>query len=659
LNLIYLVAVGAADPRFYECVQWSVHSLRQWGRFTGDILILTDNASPSLFAAVQDYANVFEVDADALFDAAHQRSDHDKFQVTRLLIHQLLDLSAYETVMYMDADILAVQNVNSLFEGVNEFRYSREFQPMSAPMFSDLLTDEELSHAKWRRAINSGVYLAPANYLPECLNAWKAILDANPDVHCYDQTALNTAVFRDVFRAKPLATFSVGYPVLAYFGEHYRPQTQLLHYCGNRRTKFARMRQHYLALVAGEPLQLHFDCNEGIEATLGDVDLQRPCVRTTDEKRPRWIISIDDRAGIESHALVNQQYALALEARGHIVISLDEAKKTKPDVVIHHNYTTDFLSNTFIEGVPHIAVRTSDFGPHPSQWVAQINGRYQQLWVHSEWTRKNALSGGVEPHRVRVMPHGIDTTVFTPKGTHYNLPTDKSFRFLFVGGAAIRKGIDILLKAYAQAFGPDDDVSLIIKDSSANVFYKDNQYRNKIIQMAQDSNLPEIIHLDEHLSAEDLAALYRACTVGVWPYRGEGFLIPALECEGCGTPTMLPTIGPTIDFSTDRTSFLVPAVDVKLPVGKSFRMRLGFEIDVESIHLCEIKPEVLAKHMRLAFETSQETFKSKSASCIVKTHGNFTWSQTADLMEKFISELIDTTDSGEKGAQPHQAHSSH
>lgn len=641
MNLIYLVAVGAADARFYKCIQWCAHSLREWGKFTGDIIILTDNASPELISGVKDYAKVLEIDINALFDPEHQRSDHDKFQVTRLFVYQWIDLSAYKTVMYMDADILAVQDVNPLFNGVNEFRYSREFQPMSAPMFSDLLTDEELLEAKWHRAINSGVYVAPASYLPECLRLWKELLDVNPGVHCYDQTALNAAIFRKIFRAKPLSAFSVGYPALAYFNEHFRPQTQLLHYCGNRRKKFARMQRHYESLLADQPLQVDFEPSEDMNAIPGDVDEQRPWV--LGNERTRWIVAIDDREGIESHALVNQRYAQELEARGHQLISIEQAKTTKPDVVIHHNYTTDFMSNTFIEGVPHIAVRTSDFGPHPRQWVEQINQYYQQLWVHTEWTQQNALDGGVVPHRIRIMPHGIDTDVFTPKGDNYVLPTKKHFRFLFVGGAAIRKGIDILLNAYAQAFGPEDDVSLIIKDSSANVFYKDDKYRKQIIQMAEDPNLPEIIHLDEHLSTQNLAALYRTCTVGVWPYRGEGFLIPALECESCGTPTMLPNIGPTRDFSTARSSFLVPAVDVKLPINKSFRMRLGFEIDVESIHICEIKPDVLAKFMRQAFDASQETLNAKSAASIVIAHGHFTWAHTTDLMEKSIHELINTT----------------
>ncbi len=364
-------------------------------------------------------------------------------------------------------------------------------------------------------------------------------------------------------------------------------------------------------------------------------------ITETDNKKQTWLIALDDQSGIESHALVNQRYALELEARGHRVISLDEAKNTTPDLVIHHNYTTDFLSNTFIEGVPHVAIRTSDFGPHPTQWVERINSCYEQLWVHTEWTKKLALEGGIDAHRVRVMPHGVDSDVLKPDGPLYELPTEKGFRFLFVGGAAVRKGVDVLIKAYAEAFGPDDDVSLVIKDASANVFYKDNLYRNQIIEMAEDPTQAEVIHIDGHLSTEDLAALFRTCTIGVWPYRGEGFLMPALECKACGTPTMLPEIGPTRDFSNDETSFLVPTVDVKLPLVKSFRMRLGFKIDVASIHICEVKPSVLAKSMRMVYESEQEILKAKSAACLDMANGQFKWAHIMDYMEKTIDELLD------------------
>ena len=637
-NLIYLVAIGASDTRFLECISWCVHSLRHWGKFEDEILIITDSATPELKESTKKHAKLLEFPLASLFDPKHERNDYEKFQVTRLLIHHLIDLKVYQNVMYLDADILAVQDIRPLFTNVKEFQYSREFQPMSAPMFSDLLTDEELDQAKWHPAVNSGTFIAPADYLSECLDTWKVILDASPKVHCYDQTALNAAIFRKSFRAKPLPMFAVGYPALAYFDKHYRPQTNLLHYCGNAHKKYSRMWQHYQELLNNEPLQIHFDTEEEVPNN----SKKRAVIVSNkpEANNASWIIALDDQNGIESHALVNQWYRAELEARGHQIISLEEAEEKKADVVIHHNYTTDFLSNTFIEGIPHIAVRTSDFGPYPSQWTQRINSAYDQLWVHTQWTRQNALDAGIKQDLIQVMPHGVDTKIFTPKGPNYKLNTDKTFRFLFVGGAAVRKGIDILLKAYEQAFSPEDDVCLVIKDSSANVFYQDDQYRKQIIQMANDPKKPEVIHIDTHLSGEDLASLYRSCTVGVWPYRGEGFLIPALECEACGTPTMLPNIGPTKDFSTARTSFLVPAKDVRLPIHKSFRMRLGFEIDVSSIRLCEILPNDLVNAMQLAFKTNEEILKAKRAASLVMAHGQFTWSHTGDLMEKAIHDII-------------------
>ena len=57
------------------------------------------------------------------------------------------------------------------------------------------------------------------------------------------------------------------------------------------------------------------------------------------------------------------------------------------------------------------------------------------------------------------------------------LQTDKSFKFLFVGGTIWRKGIDLLLKAYLLAFRANDDVCLVLKDVGAQTLYQDNQTR--------------------------------------------------------------------------------------------------------------------------------------------------------------------------------------
>lgn len=637
-NLIYLVAVGANDSRFYESVGWCVTSLRRWGGFTDDILVVTDNAS-ALRGVINDQANILEVDPELLSDPSHARAERDKYLMARLRVHHHVDLTPYNTVMYVDSDVLAISDVRPLFDRVTEFRYSREFQPMSAPMYNGALSEDELAEAKWVRGINSGIFVCPAADLPTSLDAWKRVLDSEPSADAYDQPALNALVLRKLIPARPMPAFSVAYPLHSDFADHLRPQTPLLHYCGNRRKKFARMKRHFEALESGQPLKTDFGIDEDLE--LGIDEFGRTGAWIAGDERTGLVIALDAKpGGVESYALINQHYARELRGRGHHVISLEEVSSTRPDVIIHHSFEKDFDRNEVVAGIPHVAIRTSDFGPHPRSWVERINSDYAQLWVHTEWVKDHALQGGVEPERVKVVPHGVDRRIFRPIGEAYPLPTTKNFKFLFVGGTVARKGIDILLKAYRSEFDRDEDVCLVIKGHSQNVFYKDTPFDEQIRKLVDDPLAPEILHLDEHLPSQDLAALYRACTVGVWPYRAEGFLVPALESTACGTPIMVPEIGPTRDFTNHRTSFLLPTLTIRMPIKRNFRMRLGFEVEVDSVNLCEVKPTDLAAQMRQAFQAGRETLKAKAVEGVLLAHGRFTWTHTADHIEACLSDLL-------------------
>ena len=75
-------------------------------------------------------------------------------------------------------------------------------------------------------------------------------------------------------------------------------------------------------------------------------------------------------------------------------------------------------------------------------------------------------------------------------------------------------------------------------------------------------------------------------------------------------------------------------------MNKQFRMRLGFEIDVESVNLSEIRAEVLAKFLRRAYEANHEELSAKGAAGIVMAHGSHSWAQITDRMEKSLSELL-------------------
>ena len=78
----------------------------------------------------------------------------------------------------------------------------------------------------------------------------------------------------------------------------------------------------------------------------------------------------------------------------------------------------------------------------------------------------------VDPDMVRVVPLGVDQGIFRVDGPVSPLVPPDTFTFLFVGGAVQRKGIDLLIKAYQSVFTSADNVALVIKGDSSNLFYK-------------------------------------------------------------------------------------------------------------------------------------------------------------------------------------------
>ncbi len=72
--------------------------------------------------------------------------------------------------------------------------------------------------------------------------------------------------------------------------------------------------------------------------------------------------------------------------------------------------------------------------------------------------------------------------------------------------------------------------------------------------------------IDEELTSDELAALYRACDVLVHPYRGEGFAMPVLEAMACGLPAIVTGGGPTDEFCPAEAGWRIDARRVQLPV---------------------------------------------------------------------------------------------
>jgi len=323
---------------------------------------------------------------------------------------------------------------------------------------------------------------------------------------------------------------------------------------------------------------------------------------------------------------VNRNLIVSFEKAG-LSIGLDPEQINKKSIVIHHDYLEFFNKIRIPECAVFCAFRTWDFGPYPPKWTELINHKMDQLWVYSQWTKAKAIESGVQESKVKVIPLGYDPSVYKHDGPIFALKTQKAFRFIFTGAAIQRKGMDILLKAYESAFTRTDDVCLVIKDHTKDVFYESLSFKDRILEMTNDVNHPEIEYIDSYLNHDELTGLDRACNVGVFPYRAEGFALPILEMMACGVPCIVPNFGACLDYCNEQNAILVPVSRIALPITKEFAFNtLGFKVEVDHVDFCEVDPEKLAKQMRAVFE-NQGLVKEKKKNTS-STVSSFTWDNT-------------------------------
>jgi glycosyltransferase involved in cell wall biosynthesis len=200
-----------------------------------------------------------------------------------------------------------------------------------------------------------------------------------------------------------------------------------------------------------------------------------------------------------------------------------------------------------------------EFGAIPTDWLGPLAANVDELWVPSDYVRRMYVEAGVDADRVVTIPNGVDLETFHPDGPERELPgTGEGTRFLFVGGLIGRKGADLLFDAWREAFAGRDDVTLVLKDFGANDIYRDSG-REPIRKHIASGERPRIVLIDDDLSTEDVAALYRACDVLVHPYRGEGFAMPVLEAMACGLPVIVTAGGPTDEFVPDEAGWRIAA----------------------------------------------------------------------------------------------------
>lgn len=270
----------------------------------------------------------------------------------------------------------------------------------------------------------------------------------------------------------------------------------------------------------------------------------------------------------------------------------------------------------------------------PFEWKLPFISAVDELWVPSLYCKESYIMNGIPLDKISVVPHGVPHEKFSLIQEIYPLDTKKTFKFLFIGGLLPRKGIDILLKAYRQAFTKKDDVTLIIHS-----IYGDNFAYNEIKSMQEDATAPEVVFLQDQLGWYKLATLYRSADVYVSPYRSEGFGLTILEAMACRIPPIVPLYGPALEFCSDENAYFVNTTLAKCLMKPCGEMEIFGKRTVVQPQWSEVHVDSLIKQMKAAvYETAARQVKSASSRSKASKWG---WKGVRDVILKRVYKLVE------------------
>jgi glycosyltransferase involved in cell wall biosynthesis len=185
----------------------------------------------------------------------------------------------------------------------------------------------------------------------------------------------------------------------------------------------------------------------------------------------------------------------------------------------------------------------ADWGHWSTAWIARLGlvGAAQQVLTNSQQTADDAIEHlRVPEERITVIGSGVSDRFSSLVGTREEanallgsaLPKVRPGFLLYVGGVDYRKNLEGAVRAYAELPAPMRDAhQLVIVCRLA--FHRRLSLRAFALDLGIESRN---LLFAGFVPDRELAALYRACELFVFPSLYEGAGLPILEAMSCGAP---------------------------------------------------------------------------------------------------------------------------
>lgn len=280
--------------------------------------------------------------------------------------------------------------------------------------------------------------------------------------------------------------------------------------------------------------------------------------------------------------------------------------------MIWHDQPRDqWLDSPFKKNIAIVPFETTRI---PRSWVHKLNN-FDALFVPCEQNIQMMRDSGVKVP-IELIHWGVDSTKYYP----VERPEDGIFTFGHMGALSIRKGTDLLVQAFLEAFPTEKDVRLICKSSQPT-------YRFGV----QDRRV--VVHLDHWTHEEMLNQFFKQVDCFVFPTRGEGFGLTPLEAMATGIPAIVTGWSGPMEYMTPETGWLL---DYKMVPAKDFSEKLYKEDCGDWAE--PSKADLIAK-MRYAYE-HQDEVKAKGKAAAEHVKQNWLWQDKIKMYESALAKHL-------------------
>jgi len=256
----------------------------------------------------------------------------------------------------------------------------------------------------------------------------------------------------------------------------------------------------------------------------------------------------------------------------------------------------------------------------------------------SRWSRDRLIDFGFAEDKIRVVSCGVNTATFCPvsleeyqvQRASLNIPEDV-FVFLNVGAPTWNKGPDLLIKAFCRVHSKLPASRLILKDAKALYGLSVDSVLQQVSKdepgLLTESVLAAISVISTSISQDQLRSLYGLADCYVSPYRAEGFNLPVLEAQACGTSVIVSSGGATDDFCNAKGIHKIASVFSRGPLGNE-KECAWVEPDLDC--LIDLMTKAVMNGPRTKYES---TFVQNS---LTLNASNFTWDKATDHLLNFM-----------------------